>query len=136
MAKDKITFGLPEKIEKMMLDGASVAKCKKLLKEYPEYQDKSPKELQEILSTAHTYLTAEKSARSFENDFEYYRLSPIPDEKLCDKCKGLASMKFKFSERVPGKNFPPLHKGCRCTFETVVDDWDKWINDYATNHKK
>lgn len=137
MKKNKITYGLPCKIEAMLLSGVSIQKCKKPLKEYAEYRDKSPKELQEILFTANTYLMAEQSARDFENDFEYYKISPIIDEKTCEKCKELSKMKFKFSERVPGKNFPPFHSGCRCGIVIVEpDSWDKWIDDYVNNYKK
>ena len=31
-------------------------------------------------------------------------------------------------------NFPPIHPMCRCTFEIVVDDWNKWLDDYEKKH--
>lgn len=136
MKEKQITYGLPEDVEKLLLSGVSAAKCKKRLKEYPDYADKSVQELQEILSDASTYLFAEKSARTFEKDFEYYRISPVMDDKSCPLCKKMASEKFRFSERKAGVNFPPLHKGCRCSWEVVVDDWDNWINSYVKQKSK
>lgn len=132
----RISYGLPIAIEEMILHGSSIANCKKALKEYSEYKDKSPKELQEILITASTYLFAERSAREFEKDFEYYRISPVMDDKTCQHCKDISKKIFKFSERESGVNFPPFHNGCRCTFTVEVGDWDKWMNDYVNNHDK
>lgn len=137
MKKERITFGLPREIEEMLLDGTSIQKCKKLLKEYEEYKDKPPKELQEILFTADTYLMAERSARDFEGSFKYYKISPVSDEKTCEKCRKLSKMKFKFSERVPGENFPPFHNGCRCSIVIVEpDSWDEWMDNYVDKHGK
>ena len=137
LKKNTITYGLPHEIEDMLLNGISVTKCKKALKEYPEYQGKSSSELQNIIFTAHTYLMAEKGARDFEKDFEYYKISPVMDEKTCEKCKELSRMKFKFSERVPGKNFPPFHDGCRCSFVVVEpENWNEWMDDYVKKNSK
>ena len=33
-----------------------------------------------------------------------------------------------------GVYFSPLHPMCRCTFEVVVDDWNKWLDDYEKKH--
>lgn len=134
MNSDKITYGLPKKIEKMLLDGLPIAKCRKLLKEFPGYEDKSTKELTDILMTAHTYLMAESTAQQFEREFEYYQVSPVIDESTCEYCKNIAKMKFKFSEREPGKNFPPLHNGCRCSITVSVENWDKWMDNYVARN--
>lgn len=137
MRKERITFGLPREIETMLLNGSSIQRCKKLLKEYAEYKDKTPKELQEILFTANTYLMAERTARDYEDSFEHYKVSPVTDEKTCEKCEKLSKMKFKFSERVPGQNFPPLHSGCRCSIVIVEpDSWNGWMDNYVDKHRK
>ena len=137
MKKNKITYGLPREVEDMLLNGVSIQKCKKKLKEHSKYRDKSAKELQEILFTANTYLMAEKSARDLENDFEYYIISPVVDEKTCEKCKELSKTKFKFSDRMPGKNFPPFHNGCRCSIVIAEPaSWDEWMDNYVDKHRK
>lgn len=137
MDKGRITYGLPYEIEDLLLNGTSTSNCKKLLKEFPEYQNKTSKELQEILVTAHTYLMAEKTARDFEDDFEYYKISPVVDSKTCSHCKDISKAKFKFADRIPGKNFPPFHPGCRCSFVVAEpEDWDKWEDEYVKRHSK
>lgn len=76
----------------------------------------------------------ESSAKPFEEDFENYRLSTVGDGKVCSKCNGTAESVFRFADRQAGVNFPPLHPMCRCTFEIVVDDWNKWLDDYEKKH--
>ena len=76
----------------------------------------------------------ESSAKPFEEDFESYRLSTVGDGKVCSKCNGTAENVFRFADRQAGVNFPPMHPMCRCTFEIVVDDWNKWLDDYEKKH--
>ena len=38
---------------------------------------------------------------------------------------------YRIAERRAGENFPPFHHWSRCTWDIVVDDWDKWIDDYV-----
>lgn len=54
---------------------------------------------------------------------------------MCSICSSIAKEKFNIKDRKPGVNFPPLHPWCRCTFEIVVDDWNKWMDDYVKRHK-
>ncbi len=78
---------------------------------------------------------AESSIRPFENNYEKYRISTVGDGKVCSICSGMTG-EFNITDRKPGINFPPFHPWCRCTFEIVVDDWDKWMDDYVTKHSK
>jgi len=44
-----------------------------------------------------------------------YRYDGIEDSKTCQYCLPLIGTVHKFSEAVPGDNFPPMHaRGCRC----------------------
>lgn len=131
MDADLITFGLPAEVERMLLDGCTISKCRDVLKNHPGYEDKSSSELRDMLLTAHTYLTAETSAREFERDFDYYQISPAMDDNTCKYCKEISNRKFKFSEREPGKNFPPLHNGCRCTITVSVNNWNNWMDNHV-----
>lgn len=134
MSNDKITYGLPHEVEKMLLSGTPISKCRKLLKTFPGYEDKTARELTDILMTTHTYLRAETDARQFEKEFEYYQISPVVDETTCEYCKSIAKKKFKFSEREAGRNFPPLHSGCRCSITVSVENWNKWMDNYVAKH--
>lgn len=87
-----------------------------------------------LIYTEGTYVMAESSIKPFEDDFEQYRISPVLDGKTCSICRGIRDQVFEIKDRKPGVNFPPLHPRCRCTHEIVVEDWDKWIDDYVANH--
>lgn len=87
-----------------------------------------------LIYTEGTYVMAESSLQPFREDFEQYRLSPVLDGRTCPICRGLREQVFDIEDRSPGVNFPPIHPWCRCTFEIVVNDWDKWIDDYAAKH--
>lgn len=87
-----------------------------------------------LVYTEGTYVMAESTIQPFKDDFEQYRLSPVLDGRTCPICRGLREQVFLISERQPGVNFPPIHPWCRCSWEIVVDDWDKWIDDYTAKH--
>lgn len=96
--------------------------------------DVAKRDIYRLVYTEGTYIMAESSAKPFEEDFENYRLSTVGDGKVCSKCNGTAESVFRFADRQAGVNFPPLHPMCRCTFEIVVDDWNKWLDDYEKKH--
>ena len=58
----------------------------------------------------------------------------VGDGKVCSICSGIARNEYYIKDRKAGVNFPPFHSWCRCTFEIVVDDWDKWLDDYEKKH--
>lgn len=134
MDQNRITYGLPEEIENDILNGVPIEKLKRKLSEFPEYKSKSSQDLLKTLFTASTYLFAEKSAREMEKDFDFYKICPAEDDKTCSVCVSKSKYKYRFSDRVPGINFPPFHDGCRCTFTIEVEDWDKWMDDYEAKH--
>lgn len=86
-----------------------------------------------LIYTEGTYVMNESSAAVFAEDFEDYEFQ-IADSNACPVCKALNGKKFKFSQRVPGRNFPPMHPWCRCHFGVAVDDWDKWQDEYVERH--
>lgn len=92
------------------------------------------KDAYRLVFTEGTYVMAESTMQPFKDDFSQYRLSPVQDGRTCPICRGLAEQVFEISERQPGVNFPPIHPWCRCTWEIVMDDWDKWIDDYVKKH--
>ncbi len=96
--------------------------------------DVAKRDIYRLVYTEGTYIMAESSAKPFEEDFENYRLSTVGDGKVCPICTSVAENVFRFADREPGVNFPPMHPMCRCTFEIVVDDWNKWLDDYEKKH--
>lgn len=87
-----------------------------------------------LIYTEGTYVMAESSMQPFTEDFERYRISTVGDSRVCPICRAMSERVFEIPERQPGTNFPPFHPFCRCTFEIVVDDWDKWMDDYVAKH--
>lgn len=87
-----------------------------------------------LIYTEGTYVMNEAQARIFELDFEEYEYLTAGDGKVCSVCSALSGRRFKFSQRQQGANFPPMHPWCRCHFNPVVDDWDKWLDDYEKRH--
>lgn len=92
------------------------------------------KDAYRLVFTEGTYVMAESSMQPFTEDFERYRLSPVMDGRTCPICRSLARQVFEIKDRQPGVNFPPIHPWCRCSWEIVVDDWDRWIDDYVAKH--
>lgn len=86
-----------------------------------------------LIYTEGTYVMNESSAAVFEKDFEDYEFQ-VADNNACPVCKALNGKKFKFSQRVPGRNFPPMHPWCRCHYGVAVADWDKWQDEYVKKH--
>ena len=89
-----------------------------------------------LIYTEGTYVMNEAQAKVFEEDFEEYEYLTAGDGKVCSVCSALSGRRFKFSQRQQGANFPPMHPWCRCHFNPVVDDWDKWLDEYEQRHTK
>ncbi len=87
-----------------------------------------------LIYTEGTYVMAEATMHPFEKEFDQYKISTADDGKVCSVCKEIAEKTFKIAERQAGINFPPFHPWCRCSHEIVVDDWEKWIDDYVERH--
>lgn len=131
MARTK--YILPTDIEKKLASGVSYAKCKKILRSKKGFELLDSEELDNIICSAGTRITAERDSEQFKKDFEYYKIAPCPD--ACSKCKKMSKKTFRFKNKKIGVNYPPLHKGCRCTI-TIEENWDKWMEDYENKNTK
>ncbi len=70
-----------------------------------------------VTYTEGTRVMAEASARAVtDQGYTQYSLSTVGDEKVCQICRDLEPQVFRFADRDPGVNFPPIHPMCRCTF--------------------
>ena len=94
----------------------------------------SKRDLDRLVYTQGTLVYNEATAGVVEDDFTLYRFSTIGDSRVCDICSGLENSVFEFEDRAPGINFPPMHPWCRCSFEIVVPDREKWLDDYVKKH--
>ena len=99
------------------------------------FENGSKRDAYRLIYTEGTYVMAESSMQPFTEDFERYKVSTAADGKVCSICRDMARNEYNIKDRKPGVNFPPFHPWCRCTFEIVVDDWDKWMDDYVKRHK-
>lgn len=75
-----------------------------------------------LIYTEGTHALNEASAQVFESedpDIEYI-YSTVGDSRVCEVCQGLDGLRFALRDRQPGINFPPMHPGCRCSFEIAT----------------
>ncbi len=131
--KEKLTNYLNRDLAQGFARGDSYANLTKNIKE--RLQNVSKKDAYRLVYTEGTYVMAESSIMPFEEDFEYYKLSTVGDNKVCSICREVEDGEpIPIEKRVPGENFPPMHPWCRCTFTIEVDDWDAWMDDYVARH--
>lgn len=91
-----------------------------------------------LIYTEGTYVMNESRASVFEQDTEDY-IFRVQNGKARkngwrDICDDLNGKVFKWSERVPGENFPPMHPWCGCTATPYISDREKWMEDYERRH--
>lgn len=98
----------------------------------------SRNEAYRLVYTEGTFVMNESKARAVEDTFDYYSLSTVGDNRVCQDCERVQeetqAEPVKFEDREAGENFPPLHPFCRCTYTIVVPDASKWIDDYVAAH--
>lgn len=129
---DKLANYITTDIAQGFARGASYQKLTKQL--HDRFVNVSKRDAYRLIYTEGTYVMAESTMQPFTEDFEQYRISTAADGKVCSICSSVAKEKFYIKDRKPGINFPPFHPWCRCTFEIVVDNWDKWLDDYVKRH--
>lgn len=132
--KKKLADYLNKDFAQAVARGDSYDKCVKSLRE--RFSKVTRNDCYRLIFTEGTYVLNESTITPFEEDFENYEISTIGDGKVCAICRGIQGKVFDIKERTPGVNFPPLHPWCRCGFEIVVDDWDKWLDEYESKHGK
>lgn len=132
--KKKLANYLNNDFAKAVARGDSYDKCVKALKE--RFSKVTRNDCYRLIFTEGTYVLNESTITPFEEDFESYEISTVGDGRVCNICTGISGKVFNIKERIPGINFPPFHPWCRCSFEVVVEDWDKWLDDYESKHSK
>ena len=91
-----------------------------------------------LIYTEGTFISNEARAVAFEQDTEEYvfRIQHYKARRSgwSDICDDLHEERFKWSERKPGINFPPMHPWCHCTATPSVTNREKFIEDYEKRH--
>lgn len=131
--REKLASYLNDDFSKLIARGVAYDRCAKELSE--RFGNVSRRDAKRLVYTEGTFLFNEAQARVHESDFESYALSCVHDGRACKVCRELEmaqkSNPARFSERMPGVNFPPLHPWCRCSYTVEIDDWEKWIDNYV-----
>jgi SPP1 gp7 family putative phage head morphogenesis protein len=88
-----------------------------------------------MIYTEGTRVMAEASVKPVTDmGFTEYRLSTVGDNRVCEICREISQKTFRFEDRRPGVNFPPMHTMCRCTFYIVIGDRQAYIDNYVRAH--
>lgn len=92
-----------------------------------------------LIYTEGTFVMNEARAAAFEADTEEYIFRVQYDKARRngwrDICDDLNEEIFKWSERKPGINFPPMHPWCHCTATPHIANRQKWLDDYEKRHR-
>ncbi|HFI0647976.1 TPA: minor capsid protein [Streptococcus suis] len=79
-----------------------------------------------LVRTEASHFHAEMEALAYEEaEVERYRLVAVLDLRTSSICREHDGEVYRVSERVKGKNYPPLHPWCR-TVSIALDD-DEWL---------
>lgn len=91
-----------------------------------------------LIYTEGTYVMNEARAEAFRQDTEEYifrvQYDKIRRSGWRDICDDLNEKVFRWDERKPGINFPPMHAWCHCTATPYVSDRQKFIEDYENRY--
>ncbi|HEL1573928.1 TPA: minor capsid protein [Streptococcus suis] len=79
-----------------------------------------------LIRTETSYFHAEMEAKAYEEaDVEYYRFLATLDLRTSSICREHDGKIYKVSERITGKNYPPMHPWCRS--DTIALDDSEWL---------
>ncbi|HFI0369156.1 TPA: minor capsid protein [Streptococcus suis] len=79
-----------------------------------------------LIRTETSYFHAEMEAKAYEEaDVEYYRFLATLDLRTSSICREHDGKIYKVSERITGKNYPPMHPWCRS--DTIASDDSEWL---------
>ena len=91
-----------------------------------------------LIYTEGTFVMNESRAVAFEDSTETYifrvQYDKIRRNGWRDICDDLNGKIFKWSERKPGINFPPMHTWCHCTATPHIADRASFIEEYERRH--
>lgn len=102
------------------MSGKSIAK---ISKELSEYMNVGLFNATTLVRTEVNHFANESEMLAYEElDIEKYRFIATLDKVTCKHCAELDNKVFNVKDRVPGKNYPPIHPNDRCTTVAEFDD--------------
>lgn len=133
---EKLAQYLNTDIAQAFVRGDSYARIVRQLRQ--RFQKVTRNDAYRLVYTEGTHVMNEARAAAFEEDTEEYVFRVQYDKPRRngwgDICDDLDGKIFKWSERVAGENFPPMHAWCHCTATPHISDREKWLDDYEKRH--
>lgn len=107
---------------------------KQIARAIKERMDANMKDIERVVRTESRFVRNEASAQAYEEyGYTKYKFSSHTEgrhsDRTCSECKRLNKEVYKFSERMPGINYPPMHPNCRCTIIPVIDNYKRPSDD-------
>lgn len=117
---DRLANYLKTQLTADTMSGKSI---QKIVKELSDYMSVGLYNATRLVRTEVNHFANEAEMLSYEElDIEDYRFIATLDQVTCKHCAKLDNRRFKVKDRVPGKNYPPIHANDRCTTVAVFDD--------------
>lgn len=133
---DKLSGYLNQDLAQGFARGDSYDRLIKHLRQ--RFEKVSRNDAYRLIYTEGTFVTNESRAAAFEDNTETYifrvQYDKIRRNGWRDICDDLNGKTFKWSERKPGINFPPMHAWCHCTATPHVADRASFIEEYERRH--
>lgn len=97
-------------------DTMSGKSIQKISRELSDYMQVGLYNATRLVRTEVNHFANEAEMLSYEElDIEKYRFIATLDNVTCDHCAELDNKVFNVKDRMPGKNYPPIHTNDRCT---------------------
>lgn len=96
---------------------------KKMRERFPNVERSN---MERLIRTEGTYVFNEAQAQTWENSgVDKYTYSAVMDRHTSKICQALDGETFKWADREPGINFPPMHPNCRSSYilPEIDEDW-------------
>nr|DAY26564.1 MAG TPA: minor capsid protein [Caudoviricetes sp.] len=103
-----------------LLSGQSIQKTARLVR---ERFDVGKFYSERLVRTESNYFHNQADLMAYEEmEVEYYTIIATLDNRTSKICQEKDGKKFKVTEALKGKNFPPFHVNCRTTTSTFIDE--------------
>lgn len=104
-------------------DTMSGKSIQKISRELSDYMKIGLYNATRLIRTEVNHFANEAEMLSYEElGIDKYRFIATLDNVTCDHCAELDNKVFNVKDRIPGKNYPPIHSNDRCTTVAEFDD--------------
>ena len=96
----------------------------KIAQELADYMNVGIYNAVRLVRTEVNHFANEAEMLAYEElEIEKYRFIATLDNRICEHCAELDNKVFNIKDRIPGKNYPPIHANDRCTTVAEFDDY-------------